>query len=73
MCILHVNEEHRVDVVYLRHHSVRTSLERKHGGRNSYLVQNNRKSEMLLMVNRKATLFDNHKEINKVAIPRTNN
>ena len=47
--------------------------EKHRGGRNSYLVQNNRKSEMLLMVNRKATLFDNHKEINKVAIPRTNN
>ena len=49
---MHVNEKHRVDVVYLRHHSVRTFLERKHGGRNSYLVQNNRKSEMLLMINR---------------------
>ena len=47
--------------------------EKHRGGRNSYLVQNNRKSEMLLMVNRKATLFDNHKEINKVATPRTNN
>ena len=45
--------EGETESIYIRRHSVRTSLERKHGGRNSYLLQNNQKSEMLLMINRK--------------------
>ena len=46
--------EEETESIYLRRHSVKTSLEIMHGGGNSYLVQNNQKSEMLLMINRKA-------------------
>ena len=46
--------EGETESIYLWCHSVRTSLEIMHEGGNSYLVQNNQKSEMLLMINRKA-------------------